>query len=697
MFQIRQSESTAARRRIPVLFVSSTDGFTPVTPTSPAAYISANGATWVATTNAVAVATLAAGQAAAGVYYLELTAAEVANLGWITVNIQASNARQYNAHIQVMAFDPYDVVRIGLTSLPTVAQGNAGALLTSGIGVAQLNVSSGNVAGSVASVVGNVGGSVASVTGNVGGSVASVTGSVASVTGNIGGSVASVTGNVGGNVVGSIGSLTATAVQNIWDDATSSLTTVGSVGKLIVDNLNATVASRATDTGVWAAGTRTLTAGTNIVLAKGTGITGFNDIAATDVWAATTRTLSAGTNIVLAKGVGITGFNDITASNVWSETLPGSYTSTQAGFKLNAAGSAADPWSTTLPGAYSAGTAGFIIGNNLNSAVGSVPTNVWAAGTRTLTAGTNIVLAKGTGITGFNDITALSVWDVLASTVSVTGSIGLQLKTNVDAAISTRLSAAGYTAPLTTTGTAQAVWNALTSAHVTNGSFGERVLRSASTQSTVAVTGSNHVAADVHELQPAVITAADFAANAIDANALAASAVTEIQTGLATASAVATINTTITKLDSTLQPSGAVYQFTVNALQLAPSGGGGGGSSVSIANGPYNIVADSLGANDALDIQQSTSQSISLRCVDSAGAGVSLSGATLAVKVYNTAGTLVTTYTGIATYAPDGWLSFDLTTTVTNTVGTYTITVTRTTGATDVTIYGPLRVYVRGI
>jgi hypothetical protein len=657
MFQIRQSESTAARRRIPVLFVSSTDGFTPVTPTSPAAYISANGATWVATTNAVTVATLAAGQAAAGVYYLELTAAEVANLGWITVNIQASNARQYNAHIQVMAFDPYDVVRIGLTSLPTVAQGNAGALLTSGTGVAQLNVSSGNVAGSVASVAGNVGGSVASVTG----SVASVTGNVG---GNVVGSVASVTGNVGGNVVGSIGSLTATAVQNIWDDATSTLTVVGSVGKLIVDNLNATVASRATDTGVWAAGTRTLTAGTNIVLAKGTGIT---------------------------------GFNDITANNVWSETLPGSYTSTQAGFKLNAAGSAADPWSTTLPGAYSAGTAGFIIGNNLNSAVGSVPTNVWAAGTRTLTAGTNIVLAKGTGITGFNDITALSVWDVLASTVSVTNSIGLQLKTNVDAAISTRLSAAGYTAPLTTTGTAQAVWNALTSAHTTNGSYGERVLRSASTQSTVAVTGSNHVAADVHELQPAVITAADFAANAIDANALAASAVTEIQTGLATASAVATINTTITKLDSTLQPSGAVYQFTVNALQLAPSGGGGGGSSVSIANGPYNVVADSLGANDALDIQQSTSQSISLRCVDSAGAGVSLSGATLAVKVYNTAGTLVTTYTGTATYAPDGWLSFDLTTTVTNTVGTYTITVTRTTGATDVTVYGPLRVYVRGI
>jgi len=54
-------------------------------------------------------------------------------------------------------------------------------------------------------------------------------------------------------------------------------------------------------------------------------------------------------------------------------------------------------------------------------------------------------------------------------------------------------------------------------------------------QRTVQVTGSNHVAADIHELQPAVITAADFAPGAIDANALAADVVAEIQSGLATA------------------------------------------------------------------------------------------------------------------------------------------------------------------
>ena len=49
-------------------------------------------------------------------------------------------------------------------------------------------------------------------------------------------------------------------------------------------------------------------------------------------------------------------------------------------------------------------------------------------------------------------------------------------------------------------------------------------------QRTVNVTGSNHVAADIHELQPAVIDNTHFAAGAIDSNALAASAATEIAT-----------------------------------------------------------------------------------------------------------------------------------------------------------------------
>ncbi len=80
---------------------------------------------------------------------------------------------------------------------------------------------------------------------------------------------------------------------------------------------------------------------------------------------------------------------------------------------LDAAGSAGDPWTTTLPGAYGAGTAGFIIGTNLNATVSSRSSHsvadVWAFATRVLTAGTNIVLAKGVGVTGFNDLSAAQV------------------------------------------------------------------------------------------------------------------------------------------------------------------------------------------------------------------------------------------------------------------------------------------------
>lgn len=52
----------------------------------------------------------------------------------------------------LVAYDPLDGVRLGLTALPNVASGSAGAIITSGTGTAQLNVSAGNVAGSVASV-----------------------------------------------------------------------------------------------------------------------------------------------------------------------------------------------------------------------------------------------------------------------------------------------------------------------------------------------------------------------------------------------------------------------------------------------------------------------------------------------------------------------------------------------------------------
>lgn len=108
--------------------------------------------------------------------------------------------------------------------------------------------------------------------------------------------------------------------------------------------------------------------------------TGFSTHSAADVWAVGTRVLTAATNI-----------SGPIADQVWEEAIADhSGTAGSTAEALSSAGAAGDPWGTALPGAYSSGTAGYIIGNNLNAAVSSrsshSASDVWASGTRTLTA-----------------------------------------------------------------------------------------------------------------------------------------------------------------------------------------------------------------------------------------------------------------------------------------------------------------------
>lgn len=111
MYQIKLSESTAARRRIPVLLVDSTDGFTPKTgQTAPTVTISKNGATAVSGAGTFT-------EVANGVYYYEFTVGEADTLGWIALNVQKATCRQYNAIIQVMAYDYAAGTNLGLTNL----------------------------------------------------------------------------------------------------------------------------------------------------------------------------------------------------------------------------------------------------------------------------------------------------------------------------------------------------------------------------------------------------------------------------------------------------------------------------------------------------------------------------------------------------------------------------------------------------
>lgn len=87
----------------------------------------------------------------------------------------------------------------------------------------------------------------------------------------------------------------------------------------------------------------------------------------------------------------------------------------------------------------------------------------------------------------------------------------------------------------------------------------------------------------VNGLANSVITPTSIATDAFTAAKFASDVTTELQTGLATAANLTTVNSTVSgtkvttdKLDTALAISGAVYQFTTNALANAPSGGGGG-------------------------------------------------------------------------------------------------------------------------
>jgi hypothetical protein len=79
---------------------------------------------------------------------------------------------------------------------------------------------------------------------------------------------------------------------------------------------------------------------------------------------------------------------------------------------------------------------------------------------------------------------------------------------------------------------ADAVWDEVMSGHTGAGTYGGRLPRSDSSNVEVKLTGSAHIAADVHDLQPAVIEAQHFALGAIDANAVAADASSEIATAV---------------------------------------------------------------------------------------------------------------------------------------------------------------------
>jgi hypothetical protein len=204
---------------------------------------------------------------------------------------------------------------------------------------------------------------------------------------------------------------------------------------------------------------------------------------------------------------------------------------------------------------------------------------------------------------------------------------------------------------LTAAQTAAAVFDAVESSYTTPGSMGARLLKTTVDNRPVNVGTSFHIESNVH--------------------------------------AVVNSTAAASELSGALLHNGTDY---ISADLLTPVS-----AATSVHIGPYQLLADGLGADQPLDVNVGTATSIDVQVTDANGTGIDITGAAVTAKVYNAGGTLVATYSGTATYADNGRLSFGLTTTVTNTSGTYTVTVTRTTGATDTQVFGPLKLYVRPV
>lgn len=308
------------------------------------------------------------------------------------------------------------------------------------------------------------------------------------------------------------------------------------------------------------------------------------------------------------------------------------------------------------------GAVGSVTGNVGGNVTGSVGSVVGAVGSVTGNVGGNVV-GSVNSVTSAVTVGTINAGVITAASIATDAIDADAIASDAVSEIQSGLST------LTAGQVENAVWDATFVSHTTAGTYGGRIPRSDSSNVEVKLTGSAHIAADVHEVQPGTFVDADY-----DAGSTYAKLATLIEAD---------------------PVSG--YRYTTQALEQAPAGGGGGGGSTTVRMGPFEIKADGGGADQPLDLQKGATHGIDCTLVDGTGTGVDLTGATLSAKVYNSAGTLVETLAGTTIYAAGGLLTWTITTTTTNTAGTYTATITRTTGASDTQVFGPLRIYVREV
>lgn len=205
-------------------------------------------------------------------------------------------------------------------------------------------------------------------------------------------------------------------------------------------------------------------------------------------------------------------------------------------------------------------------------AVTEIVTGVWAAAARTLTAGTNIVLAKGTGVTGFNDLDA----------AGVRGAVGLA-SANLDTQITSLATAANLSTVAgyldTEISSILTVTNKLDTAMELDGAV-YRFTANALEQAPSGGGGGGDATEAKQDIIIAALAVVDDNVDAILADTAEIGVAGAGLTALASATNLATVDTVVDaikvvtdKVDTALEADGPVYRYTANALEEAPSGG----------------------------------------------------------------------------------------------------------------------------
>jgi hypothetical protein len=424
MFYVLQNESTAARRRVPILLTDAATGTTAqsgVALTNIYAYVNINGGAFIGGTGTK-------GEAGFGQYYYEYEANEVATLGLSGIHITAAGCRDYDAISQIAAFNLY-------------------------------SASTGASSGDVWSYAGG-----------------------RTITGGIADTVTSVTNDVNVSTVSMAG-----VANTVWSTLTAPYTTHATFGHQVLRSDNAATIGEVTlhqsggskrvdaDVHAFVNNTASATAMLNILTGIGASIT-------SNITGNLSGSVGSVTNPVSVTTASMTGI----AGTVWSTDISG-YSSPSAGFDLANASSGAgltagDVWDFSITGFGGTNSAAvyltdtnFTVGNIETYVQNQTPQDVWTyAGIegRTITGGTadtvtlvtndvNVSTGSMTGI-------ANTVWSTDISGITTAGTAGSQLN----------LAASPSGAGLTSGDVTVAVWDAPVAGYGNSGTYGNLVLRS---------------------------------------------------------------------------------------------------------------------------------------------------------------------------------------------------------------------------